>query len=88
MADEGYAADIRRFLVAQRLQDAVTLSGMVRDVRPRVTRWDLFVSLSSDEGQGLAVLEGQARALLAEAGNIRRERREQRVRDERKAAQS
>lgn len=43
-----------------RLQEAVTCAGHVRNPYAWMARWDLFVSLSSDEGQGLAVLEAMA----------------------------
>jgi len=36
------------------------LLGAVPDVPARLRDWDLFVSLSRDEGQGLAVLEAMA----------------------------
>ena len=38
----------------------VRLRGRVGDVWPALARWDLFVSLSLDEGQGLAILEAMA----------------------------
>jgi glycosyltransferase involved in cell wall biosynthesis len=59
-ADPDYAARVRAIVARHGLGDAVTLTGRVRDVVPRVRRWSLFVSLSSDEGQGLAVLEAMA----------------------------
>jgi glycosyltransferase involved in cell wall biosynthesis len=60
IADESYADRIRASIERHRLQDAIVLAGKVRDVRRYVRRWDLFVSLSSDEGQGLAVQEAMA----------------------------
>ena len=42
------------------LDDAVRLTGRVPDVTTYVRGWSLFVSLSADEGQGLAVLEAMA----------------------------
>jgi glycosyltransferase involved in cell wall biosynthesis len=60
VADEAYAQEIRAELAQRRLGDAVTVTGEVRDVRTYMRAWDLFVSLSSDEGQGLAVLEAMA----------------------------
>lgn len=60
IADEAYADRIRAAIDRHRLQDAIVLTGKVRDVRRYVRRWDLFVSLSSDEGQGLAVQEAMA----------------------------
>jgi glycosyltransferase involved in cell wall biosynthesis len=38
----------------------VTLRGRVRSVPAIVSTWDLCMSLSSDEGQGLAILEAMA----------------------------
>jgi glycosyltransferase involved in cell wall biosynthesis len=67
VADERYAADIGRRIKRRGLQDAVTLTGQVRDVRRHVRRWDLFVSLSADEGQGLAVLEAMALGVVVVA---------------------
>ncbi len=58
--DADYANDLRQAVVDLDLADSVTLAGHVKDVPSRVRRWDLFVSLSSDEGQGLAVLEAMA----------------------------
>jgi glycosyltransferase involved in cell wall biosynthesis len=63
VADADYAAAIRRAIDRHDLRRAVTLTGAVRDAIPHVRRWDLFVSLSSDEGQGLAVLEAMALAV-------------------------
>ncbi len=60
VADDAYAARVRLAIEKHQLEDAVTLTGEVRDVRPYLRRWDLFVSLSSDEGQGMAVLEAMA----------------------------
>ncbi len=60
IADRDYAAQVRGAIRRHRLSGAVRLVGHVPDV-PRVLRdWDLFVSLSDDEGQGLAVLEAMA----------------------------
>ena len=39
------------------LGDRVRVTGAVRSIWPHLNRLDLFVSLSKDEGQGLAVLE-------------------------------
>jgi glycosyltransferase involved in cell wall biosynthesis len=60
VADRAYAAQVRAAIRRHGLSGAVHLTGHVPDV-PRVLReWDLFVSLSEDEGQGLAVLEAMA----------------------------
>jgi glycosyltransferase involved in cell wall biosynthesis len=60
VADPAYAAlvdaDVRRF----GLQGQARRIGQVRDVWRHLRSWDLFVSLSTDEGQGLAVLEAMA----------------------------
>jgi glycosyltransferase involved in cell wall biosynthesis len=60
VADDAYAAALRADIDAAGLADAVTMAGEVPDPSTRVRQWDLFVSLSSDEGQGLAVLEAMA----------------------------
>jgi glycosyltransferase involved in cell wall biosynthesis len=60
IADTSYAAAIRACIASEGLEDAVCLAGQVADVPPHVRTWDLFVSLSEDEGQGLAVLEAMA----------------------------
>ena len=60
VADAGYAAKIRAEATAAGLEDRVRLRGHVRDPWRIVRSWDLFVSLSSDEGQGLAILEAMA----------------------------
>lgn len=58
--DTAYEAELRRRVSALGLDDAVTLPGRVRRVFDRLRTWDIFVSVSSDEGQGLAVLEALA----------------------------
>jgi glycosyltransferase involved in cell wall biosynthesis len=60
VAEEAYAKDIRDAIDAMDLSDAVTLTGHVADPHRHVRRWAAYVSLSSDEGQGLAVLEAMA----------------------------
>jgi glycosyltransferase involved in cell wall biosynthesis len=60
VADAAYAREITAAIDRAALADAVTLTGEVRDPSTWVRRWDLFASLSSDEGQGLAVLEAMA----------------------------
>jgi glycosyltransferase involved in cell wall biosynthesis len=60
VADRDYVARVRAAIRRRGLGGVVRLRGQVPDV-PRVLRdWDLFVSLSEDEGQGLAVLEAMA----------------------------
>jgi glycosyltransferase involved in cell wall biosynthesis len=60
VADDEYAARVGLAIEKRRIEGGVELTGEVRDVRPYLRRWDLFVSLSSDEGQGMAVLEAMA----------------------------
>ena len=60
VADEAYAEEIRQSVAAMQLLDAVTLTGHVANPQRHVGRWSAYVSLSSDEGQGLAVLEAMA----------------------------
>ncbi len=59
-ADPAYGQAVGREVSRLGLTDAVTLTGYVRNALARVRRWDLFVSLSRDEGQGIAVLEAMA----------------------------
>jgi glycosyltransferase involved in cell wall biosynthesis len=60
VADVSYADRVREAIAAHELAGAVKLTGRIRDVAARVRTWDLFVSLSTDEGQGLAVQEAMA----------------------------
>ena len=60
VADEGYAEALRADIARLGLRAHVRLRGHVRDVGAALARWDAFVSLSRDEGQGLAVLEAMA----------------------------
>jgi hypothetical protein len=60
VADQDYAARIASVVQGHRLEDAVKLTGQVRNPYRRLAEWNLFVSLSSDEGQGLAALEAMA----------------------------
>ena len=60
VADDGYGARVRQEIATRDLQQSVKLRGHVRNVPAIVAGWDLCVSLSSDEGQGLAILEAMA----------------------------
>jgi glycosyltransferase involved in cell wall biosynthesis len=60
VADAAYASLLTSTIRAHKLQAAATLHDRVPNVVRFLNRWDLFVSLSSDEGQGLAVLEAMA----------------------------
>jgi glycosyltransferase involved in cell wall biosynthesis len=60
VADAAYATRVRAAIRRHRLEAAVTLFDRVPSVVPFLRRWNVFVSLSSDEGQGLAVLEAMA----------------------------
>ena len=60
VAEESYAASIRAAIGRHRLDDAVRLTGHVADPQGLLSRWSAYVSLSTDEGQGLAVLEAMA----------------------------
>jgi glycosyltransferase involved in cell wall biosynthesis len=59
-ADAAYAARCRHDVARRGLDAHVTWHGHVRDVARLLVNWQLFVSLSSDEGQGLAVQEAMA----------------------------
>jgi glycosyltransferase involved in cell wall biosynthesis len=58
--DATYGATVRNRVRELGLGDHVTITGPVRAVGTHVRALDLFVSLSHDEGQGLAVLEAMA----------------------------
>jgi glycosyltransferase involved in cell wall biosynthesis len=60
VADRVYADSVRDAIVGHGLERVVRLRGRVASVPSTVTRWDLLVSPSIDEGQGLAVLEAMA----------------------------
>ncbi len=60
VADAAYARVLTATVTRLGLDAAVRLTGQVKDVTRFVRRWSLFVSLSADEGQGLAVLEAMA----------------------------
>jgi len=55
--DVAYGDAVRRAVATLGLHDRVQLTGSVRSVWPHLQTMDAFVSLSKDEGQGLAVLE-------------------------------
>jgi glycosyltransferase involved in cell wall biosynthesis len=60
VADKKYASEVRGFIDKAGLAGTATLLGRVANPYPKVKRWNLFTSLSSDEGQGMAVLEAMA----------------------------
>lgn len=60
LADSSYADQIRSTIKDLALEDCVVMRGKVPNVYANVGDWDLFVSLSSDEGQGMAILEAMA----------------------------
>jgi glycosyltransferase involved in cell wall biosynthesis len=60
IADAEYAARVAKAIGDLGLEESVTMTGHVRNPYQRIAQWDLLVSLASDEGQGLAVLEGMA----------------------------
>ena len=59
-ADAAYATRCRDEVTRRGLDAHVTWHGYVRDVARQLVNWQVFVSLSSDEGQGLAVQEAMA----------------------------
>lgn len=59
-ADVDYAARCRAEVARLGLEAHVTWHGYVRDAARLLVNWQLFASLSSDEGQGLAVQEAMA----------------------------
>ena len=70
VADEAYARELAADISRLRLDDAVRCTGRVPDVTRYVRRWSLFVSLSADEGQGLAVLEAMALGVPVAARSV------------------
>jgi glycosyltransferase involved in cell wall biosynthesis len=68
-ADLAYAREIEKVIRAHHLSDSVWLGGQVRNVYRHERNWDLFVSLSSDEGQGMAILEAMALGVPVVARN-------------------
>lgn len=60
VADRAYAAALDDAIRRTGVTGAVRVRGRVRDVAAIAAGWDLAVSMSSDEGQGLAVLEAMA----------------------------
>jgi glycosyltransferase involved in cell wall biosynthesis len=60
VADKSYRDEISAFVRTSNLGDAVKLRGRVTNPYPKLKNWNLFVSLSSDEGQGIAILEAMA----------------------------
>ena len=60
VADPAYAARCHAEAVRRGVDTHVTWHGYVKDIAPIVVGWRLFVSLSIDEGQGLAVQEAMA----------------------------
>jgi glycosyltransferase involved in cell wall biosynthesis len=71
IADDAYARDLTSAIRVRRLEDAVTLHDRVPSILPFLRRWDVFVSMSSDEGQGLAVLEAMAVGVPVVARRVR-----------------
>jgi glycosyltransferase involved in cell wall biosynthesis len=70
IADGEYAARIRREIATRGLQKVVRVRGHVPNVTAIVRRWDLCVSLSQDEGQGLALLEAMAVGVAVAARSV------------------
>lgn len=69
-ADEAYAARIRAEVDRLGLTRHVQWRGRVASIWPALARLDLFVSLSDDEGQGLAVLEAMAAGVPVAARRV------------------
>lgn len=69
-ADAAYAATIAERVRLLGIGSRVTVHGHVDDVARVVGGWSLYVSLSSDEGQGLAVLEAMAMGLPVAAASV------------------
>jgi glycosyltransferase involved in cell wall biosynthesis len=59
-ADAAYVREIERFVREHQLSDSVWIGGSVPDVYSHERNWELFVSLSRNEGHGIAILEAMA----------------------------
>ena len=70
VAEPTYASKIRAAIRRHRLDGAVRLAGHVPDPSRYLQRWSVYVSLSSDEGQGLAVLEAMTTGVPVVALNV------------------
>ena len=68
--DDDYARAVTARTAALGLARHVHLHGHVRDPRVIVRGWDVAVSASSDEGQGLAVLEAMALGVPVAARSV------------------
>ena len=60
VGDEGYAQIVRSLIRDFGIEDSVLMTGNVANVFRHIRGWDLFVSMSQDEGQGMAILEAMA----------------------------
>ncbi len=60
IADTAYARRIRSTIEDLGLHGRIEMKGQVSSVYQCIENWDLFVSLSKDEGQGIAILEAMA----------------------------
>jgi glycosyltransferase involved in cell wall biosynthesis len=60
VGDKDYARELRLFVRKAGLKNSIRLTGRIENPYPTVSGWNLFTSLSSDEGQGLAILEAMA----------------------------
>jgi glycosyltransferase involved in cell wall biosynthesis len=71
IADHAYADSLARAVTEAGLDGSVRMPGGVPDVAPLVRRWAAFLSASTDEGQGLAVLEALALGVPVVAAKVR-----------------
>jgi glycosyltransferase involved in cell wall biosynthesis len=69
-ADPSYEAAIREQITRTGLDGHVRLLGKVTRPASHVAGWDLFVSLSCDEGQGMAILEAMELATPVAAAAV------------------
>lgn len=70
IADQDYAQRVHDEIRRLRLGDVVRMPGHVRNAAAVVSGWDLCASLSSDEGQGLAILEAMALGVPVAARSV------------------
>jgi glycosyltransferase involved in cell wall biosynthesis len=68
--DSAYDAAIREAITVSGMDGRVRLLGKVKNPADHVARWDLFVSLSRDEGQGMAILEAMEMGIPVAASAV------------------
>ena len=70
VADPAYAEALDAVIAGSPRAATIRRWGRVREIGPLLGTWQLFVSLSDDEGQGLAVLEAMAAGVPVAAWSV------------------